>query len=96
MIYIIYGVQEPIVMKQVKNLISSTLKKIDDFNLINFDFEQSSIKQIIDDVSTYPFLDTQKVVLVKNSSFLSDIKILKPYLDNDMDLNDISLLLNYE
>jgi len=95
LIYIIYGVQEPIVMKQVKNLISSTLKKIDDFNLINFDFEQSSIKQIIDDVSTYPFLDTQKVVLVKNSSFLSDIKILKPYLDNDMDLNDISLLLNY-
>ena len=95
LIYIIYGVQEPIVMKQVKNLISSTLKKIDDFNLINFDFEQSSIKQIIDDVSTYPFLDTQKVVLVKNSSFLSDIKILKPYLDNDIDLNDISLLLNY-
>ncbi|MEA4821405.1 MAG: DNA polymerase III subunit delta [Erysipelotrichales bacterium] len=95
MIYIIYGVQEPIVMKQVKNLISSTLQKIDDFNLINFDFEQSSIKQIIDDVSTYPFCDTQKVVLVKNSLFLSDIKNLKPCLDNDIDLNDISLLVNY-
>ncbi|MDD3383189.1 MAG: DNA polymerase III subunit delta [Bacilli bacterium] len=95
MIYIIYGVQEPIVKKQINNLISNTLKKVTDFNLVNFDFEQSSIKQIIDDVSTYPFFDDQKLVLVKKADFLFDIKNLKPYVDNDINLNDISLLVNY-
>ena len=95
LIYIIYGVQEPIVKKQINNLISNTLKKVTDFNLVNFDFEQSSIKQIIDDVSTYPFFDDQKLVLVKKADFLFDIKNLKPYVDNDINLNDISLLVNY-
>ena len=95
MIYLVFGEQELMVNKLIDKLAKETLGKIDDFNLVNFDAYKTPLYEIVNDAYTLPFMSDKKVVLVKNSYFLTSdnpklgfeqsFNELEEYLENQND-----------
>lgn len=71
MIYLVFGEQELMVNKLVDKLAKETLGEIDDFNLVVFDGYKTPLYEIVNDAYTLPFMSDKKVVVVKNSYFLT-------------------------
>lgn len=74
------------------NTINSIIKKINikDLDIIKYDYQEDSIDKILDDLNTYNFLSSCKLIVYYNCSFLSKdadklIKELKKYLINPSD-----------
>jgi len=95
MMYLVFGEQELLVNKMIDKLAKSELEKIDDFNLVFFDGCKTPLYEIVNDASTLPFMTDKKVVVVKNSYFLTvetpklefeqSFNELEEYLDNQND-----------
>jgi DNA polymerase-3 subunit delta len=69
--YLVFGEQELLVNKMVDKLAKSELDVIDDFNLVVFDSYKAPLYEIVNDASTLPFMAEKKVLVVKNSYFLT-------------------------
>ena len=92
MMYLVFGEQELLVNKMIDKLAKSELGEIDEFNLVSFDAYKSPLYEIVNDASTVPFMADKKVVVVKNSYFLTtenpklefeqSFNELEEYLDN--------------
>lgn len=76
--------------------------KLDINNLITYDMEESNISDAIIDLDTYSLFNERKIVLCKNSVFLSsgkteinhDINLLEKYLNNPNPNNILILSVN--
>lgn len=89
-IYLFYGSDNFIIKSKTKQLVSK--QNVDDFNVTFYDAEESNVESAVNDASTIPFISDNKVVIIKNSHFLSSVKIKKElphnldalsrYLDN--------------
>lgn len=86
MIYLVFGEQELLVDKMIDKLVKSELTEIDDFNLVIFDGEKTPLYEIVNDASTLPFMSDKKVVVVKNSYFLTT---QNPKLDFEQSFNEL-------
>lgn len=84
MIYVLYGTQEYLIDKKIKEL----TKNIDKLEIEEFDLENNNIKQIIDAASTFSLFSTNKTIIVRNSFVFSSNK-------KGIDDKDITLLQKY-
>lgn len=90
LVYLFHGSDRFIIKSKINNLINKY--KVDDFNVSNYDMEETNVKNAINDASTIPFMSDKKIIVLRNSYFLStekpkkvldhDVDALKRYLDN--------------
>ena len=64
--------------------------KIKDLDIIKYDYPDTSITRVLEDLNTYNFLSNYKLIIFNNCTFLSkdndkEIKELKKYLENPSD-----------
>lgn len=76
-IYLFLGLEEVI----IKNKIDTLLKKFscDEYNTKTYDLEVSNVYDAVQDAITMPFISEKKVVIIKNPTFLSSVKIDIPH-----------------
>lgn len=102
MIYLLYGNNEYLINKKLEEI----NKKTDEFSINNYDLENSSIEQILDDASTVDLFNENKNIVVYNSYIFSsttnkklkeqNINILEEYLNNPNPNTNIIFILNKE
>lgn len=105
MIYLIYCSQQVMIQKQLEKLIKERLPLVNDFSLNYFDCEETPLQEIVESIRTLPFMVDKKLVVVKNSFFLSsdisknqtkinpDFECIKNYLNNPVDFCDVIFTL---
>jgi len=89
-VYLFHGSDTFIIKSKINNLINKY--DVDDFNVTNYDMEEVNVKDAINDASTIPFMSEKKIVVLRNTYFIStekpkkeikhDLDALKRYLDN--------------
>ncbi len=91
MVYVIYGTNEYLINQKIKELANG--------NIINYDLEFDSLKDILFDASMISLLDEKKYIVVNNPYFLTmakegepviDTTILEDYLNN---INPCTILI---
>ena len=96
--YLINSDQAIFVDKKVNEIITSLGLTKDDFNVSYFDCDNLSVLNLVDEASTFPFGSDNKVIIVKNPSFLGEkvskseaegLTELLNYLDNPTDFTTI-------
>jgi DNA polymerase-3 subunit delta len=102
--YLFFG-NEPFI---IKTKLSTLIKqhKIDEFNIVTYDCEETDIDVAINDCLTMPFLGEHKLVIVKNAFFLTTLQVKKApeqnikrlidYLNNPMESTILALTAPYE
>lgn len=93
MMYLVFGEQELLINKMIDKLAKSELEVVDDFNLVVFDSYKTPLYEIVNDASTLPFMADKKVVVVKNSYFLTGEA---PKLDFEQSFNELEEYLDNE
>lgn len=93
MVYLVFGEQELLVNKMIDKLAKSELEVVDDFNLVFFDAYKTPLHEIVNDASTLPFMADKKVVVIKNSYFLTTEN---PKLDFEQSFNELEEYLENE
>ena len=90
MIYVFLGVDFNVVKKKIDELIS----KLNINNIIKYDFSETNIRDILDEVNYIDLFNEQKLVIVSNFSFKKlkdkDEELLKRYIEN---MNDNVIIL---
>jgi DNA polymerase-3 subunit delta len=71
LIYLFAG-EEAITKTKIELLISKISKNPE--NVIKYDCENTNIREVLNDALTIPFLEDQKIIVVKNPIFLTDDK----------------------
>src|SRR5690554_178233 len=87
-IYLFTGVNKYAVDDKIRNMVKT--EKLDEFSVIKYDAEESTIDEILNDCETLPFLSDKKMVIVNQPLFLSTVKSkvshnlerLLSYIDN--------------
>lgn len=88
MIYLLYGLEEYLLKKEVKKIIEQ--EKIDDININYYSMNNDKLEVIIDDFQTYSFFSDKKLIVVEDSFVFSSkkgnieqkIELLEQYLNN--------------
>lgn len=68
-VYVFYGKDGYIIKQKTNQLIAKY--EIDEFNVTTYDMEETNVEDAINDAATIPFLSDQKMVVLKNTYFLS-------------------------
>lgn len=101
MIYVLYGTQDYLIDKKIKEL----TKNIDKLEIDEFDLENNTIKQIIDAASTFSLFSLNKTIIVRNSFVFSsnkkgiddkDINLLQKYIENPNENTTIIFVVSNE
>lgn len=71
-IYLFYGEEELIIQNKINKVIKDS--QADSFNITSYDMEEESISKALNDCMTLPFLNDEKVVIIKNPIFLTKEK----------------------
>jgi len=92
-IYLFHGPDTFQIKSKINNLINKY--NVDDFNVSNYDMEEDDVSIAINDAETIPFMSEKKIVVLRNSYFLSteapkkeikhNLDKLKKYLDNPVE-----------
>lgn len=88
MIYLLYGLEEYLLKKEVKKIIEK--EKIEDINISYYSMNNDKLEVIIDDFQTYSFFSDKKLVVVEDSFVFTSkkgdieqkIELLDKYLNN--------------
>lgn len=88
MIYLLYGLEEYLLKKEVKIIIEK--EKIEDINISYYSMNNDKLEVIIDDFQTYSFFSDKKLVVVEDSFVFTSkkgdieqkIELLDKYLNN--------------
>ena len=88
MIYLLYGLEEYLLKKEVKKIIEK--EKIQDINISYYSMNNDKLEVIIDDFQTYSFFSDKKLVVVEDSFVFTSkkgdieqkIELLDKYLNN--------------
>ena len=88
MIYLLYGLEEYLLKKEVKKIIEK--EKIEDININYYSMNNDKLEVIIDDFQTYSFFSDKKLVVVEDSFVFTSkkgdieqkIELLDEYLNN--------------
>lgn len=86
--YLIISDDKISIEEYIKGIIKKINKK--DAEIIKYDYPDTSINTVLEDLNTYNFLSNTKIIIYYNCSFLSketdkEIKGLKKYFDNPSD-----------
>lgn len=69
MIYTLYGSENFLIKKEIENIIEKN--KIDTLNMSIYDFNETPLKNILEDVLTISLFEERKLVIVENAYFLT-------------------------
>lgn len=104
MVYMMYGEEEFLIKQEIKKIIKK--ENIDEYSKVEYDLENTNIKDIIDDISTVSLFSSKKIVIVWNSYIFTgttskskieqDIKSLEKYLKNPDQENILIFVTNSE
>lgn len=85
--YLLYGTEQFLINKEVKNIINKL--KIDDINISRYDLEVNRVEEILEDANTLSLFSTNKLIIVESAFIFSrttkkidDIELLEEYLNN--------------
>ena len=85
--YIFYGTDLFLIQREINKI--KEKEKIDDLNIISYDLNVHTIKDIIEDANTYSLFGTNKIIIAENALFLTgkgtlpeDISVLEEYINN--------------
>lgn len=86
MIYLLYGTQNYLINKKVKELTSDK----ENYEIEQFNLETTTIKDVLDSASTYSLFSNNKTIIIYNSYIFSatkkiddnDLKLLEQYIMN--------------
>lgn len=86
--YLIVSNDKVNIDSKIKNIIDNI--KVEDIEIIKYDYPDVSIDLVLEELNTYNFLSNIKIIIYYNCTFLSkdsdkSIKNLKKYLDNSSD-----------
>ena len=86
--YLIVSNDKVNIDSKIKNIIDNI--KVEDIEIIKYDYPDISIDLVLEELNTYNFLSNIKIIIYYNCTFLSkdsdkSIKNLKKYLDNSSD-----------
>jgi DNA polymerase-3 subunit delta len=104
MIYLVHSSQKPLIDKQVSVIIQSILPKPNEFSLVTFDCEESTVQQVVSDAITLPLGEEHKVLVAKNAYFFrtknskdikldQDFEVLRSYLSAAPDFSTLIFTL---
>ena len=83
-LYLFTGTEEPVIKTRIKRLVDELSKTPS--TVIKYDLDIVSLKKVVSDAVTIPFLDEQKIFILRNPKFLTtaqetaDIKEFNQYL----------------
>ena len=91
MIYLVHSKQSLLVEKEIKRILKTHIKEINEFSYVSYDLTQTLLEDIIEDAKTLPFMVENKAILVKNSYIFTgskdkmnhDIKALEDYVEHE-------------
>ena len=100
--YLLYGQEQFLIDKEVKNIISKS--NIEEINISKYDLEFNTIKEILEDANTISLFDNNKLIIVENAFIFSrtsskkidDIDLLEEYLKNSNQNTIIIFIDNQE
>ncbi|MCL2522114.1 MAG: DNA polymerase III subunit delta [Erysipelotrichales bacterium] len=95
--YLIYGPDSGLIKENCQKIIA--LLKIEEINIIEYDYETTAFEEIMQEVITIPFFAEKKAIIIKNAAFLekstnADISPLLSYMTNPLKEN--YLLITYK
>jgi DNA polymerase-3 subunit delta len=71
-IYLLYGTESYFIHETKQLLMENVLDSDEtDFNLANFDLEETAIEEVLEDAETLPFLGDKRLIFVHNPYFLT-------------------------
>ncbi|KHE71197.1 DNA polymerase III subunit delta [Halobacillus sp. BBL2006] len=106
-VYLLYGEESYLIQENKNKIIEKTLKKEDrEFNISQYDLEETPIEDTITDAETFPFLGEGKVVIAHHPVFLKakpdklpfehDTDALLEYIENPAEYTVLILIAPYE
>lgn len=97
MIYLLYGTEDFLIKKELSNL----KKNIDQNDIVYFDLDEDSLKNIVDSANTMSLFSNKRMIIVDNSNIFSgngkkreDVKYLEEYINNPNDSTILIFVLN--
>lgn len=97
MIYLLYGTEDFLIKKELSNL----KKNIDQNDIVYFDLDEDSLKNIVDSANTMSLFSNKRMIIVDNSNIFSgngkkreDVKYLEEYINNQNDNTILIFVLN--
>ena len=102
MIYLVHSNQSLLVEKEVKRIVATHIKEIDEFSFVSYDLTQTLLEDIIEDAKTLPFMSENKAILVKNAYIFTgtrdkmnhDLKSLEDYIEHESPTTVLIFSLN--
>jgi DNA polymerase-3 subunit delta len=82
-VVLLYGTDIYIIKQKTNQLIAE--HAIDEFNVTTYDMEEQNVEEAINDASTIPFLAENKMVVLKNTYFLSTDTTKRKELDHNIE-----------
>ncbi|WP_226583186.1 DNA polymerase III subunit delta [Halobacillus litoralis] len=106
-VYLLYGEESYLIQQNKDKIIQKKLKKEDqEFNVSQYDLEETPVEDIVTDAETFPFLGDGKVVIAHHPVFLKakpdklsfehDVDALLEYLQNPAEYTTLVLIAPYE
>ena len=88
-VYLFIGDEPLLITSKIERIIKNS--RADEFNIVKYDGDETSISAIIQDALTPPFMANVKVIVIKNPIFLTneksqinhEVKDLIKYLNDD-------------
>lgn len=90
-VYVLYGLNNKKIIEKRNQIIKST--EVDDFNVSIFDLDEVDLSQALKTAYSMPFLSDERVVVIKNASFLLNQRNRSD--DKEKKKIDYSPLINY-
>lgn len=104
MVYLFYGLEYFLIKKELENVLQK--EKIDPINQNTYDLENSDLKDIIEDASTYSLFGDKKAIIVENSYIFTgttnkklpeqNLDILQAYLEQPNENTILIFIINKE
>ncbi len=106
-VYLLYGAESFLIQENKQKIVEQTLTEEDrEFNLSQYDLEETPIEDVVTDAETYPFLGEKKVVIAQNPVFLKakpdklpfehDVDMLLNYIEHPADYSILIMIAPYE
>ncbi|MEB6548032.1 DNA polymerase III subunit delta [Heyndrickxia sporothermodurans] len=106
-IYLLYGIESYLINETKQKLVNNVLTDEEmDFNLANYDLEETSIEVALEDAETFPFMGEKRLIFLHNAFFLTaekgkqrvehNIQKLEEYIQNPPSYTVLVIIAPYE
>jgi DNA polymerase-3 subunit delta len=105
-VYLIWGTELYLAEEAIQSISSLLAPDERDFNLSIHNLDEISVQEVMEDAETMPFLGDQRIVIMKNATFLTaakdkgkiehDLKVFEQYIQNPADYSILVIVVPHE